>query len=148
MQESPYRPILDSIIQEWRGLPSRLQPWSFWIALYAAIDQYATDLPLQRILDAAWFFNGRDLEARPAAAYLRFHCIHFTRPWYSGSSVPIPMNPVFARTFEIGLVEIAPYAGTAEWYVGTLWAGRWGEGRRVRIDTQGVVRTVQTLWRS
>ncbi len=162
--------ILSLIRDEWQAIPPEYAPWGVWIAQYPPIPADARDAPQQSQSDGspvsasvsfsanadipyprrsvlrAWLLQGADLptQERDIWEYLRFWVVHFERPW--DPYYLAPGDPRFDRTYELGLGAFAPYAGSEDWYLETIWGSLWGRGRRVRKMPSGGLAENEVLW--
>ncbi len=140
--------ILHLIKETWKELPVARKPWGVWITLHAPLPANAdslmrSTLPFRR----AWFLTdsmGMPQE-RSIWAFTRFWVMHFERPWDEAGCAS--SDPHFsADYYAIGLAAFAPYAGSNDIYLETIWAGLSGFGQRLSINAHGLIEPGEGLW--
>lgn len=156
MDPSVIQQLLQLIKEEWQALPvlsKRGQPWSkpwgVWITLHAPLpaDADMISQPAHSVW-RAWFLQaGPDQpQERNIWEFIRFWVMHFERPWdkerLAGTDPRFSIQPYYA----LGLASFAGYENSQDIYLGTIWAGLWGLGRRLTINAQGQLEPVKGLW--
>ncbi len=147
MNSSWIQQLLSLIKEEWQALPEECKPRGVWITLHAPLAPSA-DHPLQdALIHQAWFLEGGMSipQERKAEAFTRFWMTHFVRPWdEAGYASP---DPRFSgHCYSLGLAAFAPYAGSLDLCLETIWGGRWGWSRRLTFTPDDSIRHVQGLW--
>ena len=136
--------LVDSIVREWQGLPASLCPWGVWIRKYSQMPPGKDQVDASVLPQWVWFLDKYGLHSRNVWEWQRFYTVHFEQPWCSKFFSMEPVH-VFGAG-QIGLAAFAPYAGMDNYYLETLWDGRWGHGWEINfgIDNQLLART--ELW--
>jgi hypothetical protein len=136
------------IRQEWEALPEAGKPWGVWITRYAPLAA-ETSHPLERksLPLQAWFLEAgmERPDERSIWAFTRFWMMHFERPW-DVAGWASPDSWFTARCYPLGLASFAPYADSQDFYLETIWGGRWGLGRRLTLTPEGLIERTQGLW--
>ena len=149
MNPSGIQQFLSLTREEWKALPEVSRPWGVWMTLHAPLAANADHILQRRmpLIHGAWFFeDGMALPAeRDIWAFTRFWVMHFERPWDEARCAS--RDPRFSPgRFSLGVAAFAPYADSQDWCLETLWAGLRGQGRRLRLTTEGIIEPVQDLW--
>lgn len=70
--------------------------------------------------------------------------MHFERLWDTARLAS--RDPRFSRMFLIGMASFAPYSGSQDIYLETVWGGLWGRGCRLTANQRGLLEPARELW--
>lgn len=145
MTLSTQQALLTDILQQWRFLAERSQPWGVWIRQYPPLRAQDCDIPKGSWPEQVWFADEHGLHPRSIWAWRRFVAVHSEQPWCRRAWQE-PAIGVFGNPHRIGVAGFAPYVDSADLYLETIWGGTFGQGLRVNLAEDGSVRIHSVLW--
>jgi hypothetical protein len=129
--------LIDWITGEWRRIRQEDRPWGLWFRRHLPLPQTATEIDCAAVPEAVWFIDDGGLRPESVWKWLRFVAM---RP-FDASDGGRPLSA-------IGQAAFAPYLGSREYYVETVWGPRCGEGARWDPDAGDPATGRRELWRS
>lgn len=120
---------------EWQGLSETWRPWGFWVREYGPLPIDAYDVDFQAVPRRVWFRDRAGLCPENVWKWMRLVAAQTLAPT--------------ARTgdqFPIGQTAFAPYAGSDDYYLEVLWAGRNGTGWRAEPGPDERIIIKNELW--
>lgn len=151
MDETNIQIILDYIADEWQRLrkdqwanhEGEQWPYGAWIRLHEPLPVGADQI--ETPLSAAWFLDANGLRRMDTASFVRFWTVQIQQTWVTGFATS-PDHADFTRTrHRIGMAAFAPYGGTDEFYLETIWGGLSASGMRATVRG-GQLEILGFLW--
>jgi hypothetical protein len=131
------RRLLARIGAEWQTLSETWRPWGFWVREYSSLPADADDVDLLAVPQRVWFHDQAGFRSENVWKWMRFVAAQTLAPTIRATD-----------RFPIGLTAFAPYAGSDDYYLDMLWAGRHGVGWRVALGSDERIIIKQDLWRA
>ncbi|WP_035607199.1 hypothetical protein [Haloferula sp. BvORR071] len=134
------------IVEGWRSVVESLRPDAMWISSHlpvaSADDMIGTDV------NAAWFFDGKEVSPRQPVDFIRFIAVQSGGFWHSGT-MPPPAAVFNAGSnggrHEIGLAHFCHLEGREDHLlIETIFGGRYGRGVLYRIEDAKLVEGAMT----
>ena len=142
MTEDISQLAITEVIKRWNSTAEASRPDSLWIASHLPVasgdDMIRTDV------EAAWFFDGREVSPRQATDFIRFIAVQSGGFWHSGMLAP-PPSIFRGGRHEIGLAHFCPIEGREDQLlIETIFGGTFGSGMLYRIEDGKLVEEAMT----
>ena len=144
MTEDVSKLAIAEVIKLWSSQRADARPGSMWITSHLPVE--SADDTMDTDVDAAWFFDGRDVSERKPTDYIRFIAVHTGAFWHCAVYGP-PPSGVFGRVHEIGLAHFCRVEGREEMLIETIFGGLNGSGILYRIE-EGILVAESKIWLS
>jgi len=123
---------IDEVIKRWSSVPESLRPDAMWITSHLPVA--SADDMIRTDVDAAWFFDGREVSPRKPMDFIRFYAVQSGGYWHSGM-MSAPTAVFSGGRHEIGVAHFCCIEGSEDQlFIETVFGGRYGSGVLYRIE--------------